>query len=57
MRRDKIVYLCEDTFCLGLQLFEVTCRGKQALNILAVTVTLAAGGELRKQPLTSNNEV
>lgn len=56
-RRDKIAYSCKDTFCLGSQPFKATSCGKQALHQAAVTVTLPAGGQLRKQSLSSSNEV
>lgn len=56
-KRDKIVYLCKDTFCLGSQPFKVTSCGKQALYRLLVTVTLAAEDQLLKQLLSSSNEV
>ena len=56
-RRDKIVYSCKDTFCLGSQPFKQTSCGKQALHRVAITVPLAAEGQQRKQSLRSNNAV
>lgn len=56
-RRDKTVYSCKDTFCLGSQPFKATSCGKQALYRVAITVTLAAEGQLWKQSLSSNDEM
>lgn len=36
-KRDKIVYSCKDTFCLGSQPFKVTSCGKQALYRVAAS--------------------